>query len=490
MKWFFCLNEGDWQFEMAQVAIHTARQNTNLEPVCIYDGNNKTVIDWMNDKNIPIIFHRSSLYEQACKIYDVPPNTPRSAKVTGAWTRIDIPNLTDENYVLYTDTDVMFLGDCKGLEDVKPEYIACVNDFNPFNSFNMNSGVLVMNTKNLRLEYDDFISFIKTNMTNSWSTYDQVAYDCFYAYRSLRLPLEFNWKSFWEVDYAVWSPPEIRVQRTIPVQILHFTGIKPWDKTQYKEGMGLYRGSNNYIWQKKWLEYFSKIKFSHKKEVPATVKHNVLYPYHVFSNTSSINDSEELEKMIIDFGVNTTDSSKEYPDWIRLFKPKLEMRIWQQPNQLASFLTWIYDRREEINNYTEIGVAYGGSFYIIDSYLRAINPKYNEGIAVDINSRMMEFYNYSTKFNVKFIQTNSLSYVPEKPIDLCFIDTFHTYDQTIQEYNHYKKFCKYIAFHDIDRSDFQEMKKFWKEIKNNHTHWEFIQQYPGNETMGIGVIKI
>lgn len=261
MKWFFCLNEGDWQFEMAQVAVYTARQNTKLEPVCIYDGNNKTVIDWMAAQNIPVIFHRSRLYDHACKVYEVSPNTPRSSKVTGAWLRIDIPLLTDEDYIFYTDTDVMFLGNCSGLEDVKPEFIACANDFNPLNSFNMNSGVLVMNVKNMRAEYDEFTAFIKREMTNLWSTYDQCGYDQYYAHRALRLPLEYNWKSFWESDHAVWTP-NIRIQRTLPVQILHFTGNKPWDRTRYKESLGLYRGANNHPWQQKWLEYLSQVKGS------------------------------------------------------------------------------------------------------------------------------------------------------------------------------------------------------------------------------------
>ena len=163
----------------------------------------------------------------------------------------------------------------------------------------------------------------------------------------------------------------------------------------------------------------------------------------------------------------------------------------QQPNQLAPFLVWIYEHREEINNYTEIGVAYGGTFYIIDSYLRAINPMYKGGIAVDIIPRLLEAYNYTAKFtDVQVIQSNSLTYIPDTPIDLCLVDTNHTYDWVMQEYEHYKQYCKYIAFHDINAEGFPEMKKFWKEMKSKHQHWEFVQQYSNKESMGIGVIKI
>jgi sugar phosphate isomerase/epimerase len=83
-----------------------------------------------------------------------------------------------------------------------------------------------------------------------------------------------------------------------------------------------------------------------------------------------------------------------------------------------------------------------------------------------------------------------LQYVPDEKIDLCFIDTSHAYVQTVNEYEHYKKYCKYIAFHDIDGSDFPDMKRFWKEIKAKHNHWEFTQQYSVKESMGIGVIQV
>ena len=457
MKWYFCLNDGDWQFEMAQVAVCSARKNTTFEPICIYDGCNKRVIDWMTLQNIPIIFHRSNLYEKACQVYGVPPNSLRSVKPTGAWLRIDIPLLTNEDFILYTDTDIMFLGDCKELENIKPKYIAAVNDYNPLNDYNINSGVLLMNVKNLRAEHEDFIKFININMLKTWATYDQNAYDIYYANRILKLPLEFNWKSFWEEDYAIWLT-DIRVQRTKPIQILHFTGTKPWDETKYKEGMGIFRNSNNCIWKKKWSKFYEEVKLPEKEEIPIT-KYNNLYPYYTFLNMTNVNSPKLLEELIIDFGVNIIDMPNEYPEYIKTYKPKLDMRIWQQPNQLAAFLSWIHSKRLEINNYTEIGIAYGGTFYIIDSYLRAINPNFTYSTGVDCIPKPHDSYNYLTKFTeTKIIQSKSLNYIPDKPIDLCLIDTIHTYEQVKKEYELFKNYCKYIAFHDVASQNFSEMR--------------------------------
>jgi cephalosporin hydroxylase len=167
----------------------------------------------------------------------------------------------------------------------------------------------------------------------------------------------------------------------------------------------------------------------------------------------------------------------------------MDMRIWQQPNQLAAFLSWIYEHKKEINNYTEIGTAYGGTFYVIDSYLRAVNPNFTYSTGVDCMPRLVDFHFYQDKFpETEIVQSLSLDYAPVGTIDLCFIDTVHTYEYTMAEYEYYKKFCKYIAFHDIE--GFPAMQRFWKEIKGKHQSWEFTQQYNNRVSMGIGVIKV
>jgi hypothetical protein len=214
----------------------------------------------------------------------------------------------------------------------------------------------------------------------------------------------------------------------------------------------------------------------------------VTYPYNIFLNTPLLDNSFTLEELITDFGVNLIDSPESYPDYIKAIKPKPDLRIWQQPNQLAPFMEWI--SKMKIDNYTEIGAAHGGTFYTIDSFLRVINSHYTGGTAVDIKNTMRNFVIYYSKFpDTKFVQSRSVDYIPSEPIDLCFIDT-HS-GSAKSEYEHFKNHCKYLAFHDI--YEFSELKTLWTELKVKHpVNWEFTQQYgsTGKDSMGIGVIKI
>jgi hypothetical protein len=477
MKWFFCLNDGPWQFELAQVAVQSARTYTKFDPVCIYDGNEERVLDWMEVQKVPVIRHTSKLAEYACSVYDVPVNHPRSIKLRGVWLRIDIPTLTDDEFVLYTDTDVMFQADCAELHNVKPDLIALCNDFNPYNSYNTNSGVLLMNVPALRAEYDEFVGWIKKNMQRGWTVYDQHAYDQCYGHRAFRLPLEFNWKSFWEQDYAVCDP-NIRVQRARPVQIVHFTGNKPYDNTRYKEGMGLYRGPNNYPWQKKWQEIYEQVKKQEENKIPTPT--GSLYPYHVFSNKTLVENTFDLERLIYEFGVHS-DSSTDCP--------LTGLQIVQQPNQFANFLHWMWEQRDEIDSYMEVGVHFGGAFYVVDSFMRSVSPKFGKSVAVDILRHMQDWNRYSAKFPVEFVHSNSLDYTPSQTFGLIFLDTIHSYDHVMAEYNHYKPFAKYIAIHDICGFKEAGMDRAWAEIKSKHIHWEFTEQHKISG-MGIGVVKI
>jgi lipopolysaccharide biosynthesis glycosyltransferase len=488
MKWFFCLNDGGKQFDLAKAAISSALANTKLEPVCVYDGTNDKVISWMEECGIPVIRHRSVMFEKACEVYGIDKEALHASFVTGAWMRIDIPLLTDEEYVLYTDTDVLFLGDCKELEDVKPELLGVVCDFNPLNNFNINSGVLLMNARNLRRQHSDFVNYTYKNMKSTWTTCDQIAYEEYYAHRSMRLPIEFNWKAFWEPDHAVWNP-DIRVERCRTVQIVHFTGTKPYDKTKYKEGMGLYRGSNNYYWRDIWNTYCHPEEIVESK-IPPVIKHNVLYPYYFLLAMEDKSDRVLLEDLIIDCGVNTTDIPIIYPEHIRSRQPKVDMRIWQLPCQMAPFLSWLHGVSHEIQTFTEFGNAYGGNFFFIDSYLRACNPNFDKSTAVDCTNNTMHWYTYAGKFpTTEFALSESLKYVPPAPMDFCFIDSSHTYEMTMAEYLRFKPYCKYMAFHDIS-GDAGSI-RFWEEIKDSHEHWEFCEQYSNLATyMGIGVIKI
>jgi hypothetical protein len=147
----------------------------------------------------------------------------------------------------------------------------------------------------------------------------------------------------------------------------------------------------------------------------------------------------------------------------------------QYPDELAKLLVFIYKNKLEINSYCEIGFERGGTFCIIDSFLRSINPNMGESLGIDleINSRRRRSLNkYVEKYSkVKYVIIDSRYFKPSQKYDLCFIDGDHSYNGVKRDFELMKPFCKYIALHDIkftSNSILQvEVSKFWDELDGN-----------------------
>src|SRR5512134_1007813 len=120
MKWFFALNEAGYQFdryaEMVRVAVHTARRHTSLSPYFLYDGLENDLTHWLRDQGVAIVPCRTHVYS-GLKALAREHHDPNYLTVgAGAFLRCEIAALapklgiTDE-WVLYTDCDIMFTGD-------------------------------------------------------------------------------------------------------------------------------------------------------------------------------------------------------------------------------------------------------------------------------------------------------------------------------------------------------------------------------------------
>ena len=111
-----------------------------------------------------------------------------------------------------------------------------------------------------------------------------------------------------------------------------------------------------------------------------------------------------------------------------------------------------------------------------------------------------------TNQNLHFIRENSHSdnalkqlknILRGRKIDFLFIDGDHTYQGVKKDFTIYKEMVKkggIIAFHDIVPSSLREMGSievdlFWKEIKQNYSHKEFIAE-SNQDGWGIGVVYV
>jgi hypothetical protein len=167
------------------------------------------------------------------------------------------------------------------------------------------------------------------------------------------------------------------------------------------------------------------------------------------------------------------------------------VNTFQMPNQLAPFLLQL--NRYRIRKYLEAGSFLGGTFYIVDSYLRLTQPENEGGTAIDIADRMQDFEAYRAVHpETRFFEMRSLDFVPERTYDLAFLDSDHSYEYLSQEFAHFLPHARLIALHDIVSTHpfCPGTRRFWNEIQHQFPHHEFVEQYPGRSgVMGIGLVE-
>ena len=63
MKWYFACNSESKEYEpLIKVAVLSAIKNTTLEPHFIFDGKPNALTQWLEEKDVKVIYHKSNLY--------------------------------------------------------------------------------------------------------------------------------------------------------------------------------------------------------------------------------------------------------------------------------------------------------------------------------------------------------------------------------------------------------------------------------------------
>lgn len=226
MQWYFALTEDSTAFrqyaEMIMVAVHTAQKATSLEPRCLYDGGENDFTAWLRKHDVRIIQHRSFVRDALEELGRQKGNPHLAAALSGAFSRIELPEIATSERILYTDCDVMFLGDVvPELEANGCRYFAVAPESMREDYVNMNTGVMLMNTEKLRESLPELRDYVLKNLAaleaESW---DEAAYRWFYRDDTGplwdRLRPELNWKPYWGEN------PEAK--------IIHFHGPKPFQR--------------------------------------------------------------------------------------------------------------------------------------------------------------------------------------------------------------------------------------------------------------------
>ncbi len=218
--WFYCLNgktidrkDHDW-FNMTKVAVKSCKVNTHLQPVLIYDGVEDFFTEEIRSLGSEVIFHKTML-DDLLKRNFKDPYIYEIAK--GAFLRIDIPFLTNEDFALYTDVDIIFNGPI----DTDENILNNIQNFMAAPQFNqedfkddMNTGVMVMNNRHMGLNYFEIVRTARYVIESGLTELDQeILRRVFPLERRSKLNAFYNWKPYWG-----YNPK---------ASIIHFHGPKP-----------------------------------------------------------------------------------------------------------------------------------------------------------------------------------------------------------------------------------------------------------------------
>jgi hypothetical protein len=214
-KWYFATNANGLRhaFDQIVVAVLSWRANCELDAYCLCDeegGDAETTrrASWIKSQGVHVIDHRASMvgllrpkFGDAMKIY------------SGHWLRCDISEIeNDEDFVLYTDIDVMFVGGGPRAFPA-PKCLACGPEHGMDDYSYFNSGVMVMNLPAWRARKRELIGVVEARLSVTRPYDDQSALNALFAGVWDRLPPTWNWKPYWG--------------RNDEAKIVHFHGPKP-----------------------------------------------------------------------------------------------------------------------------------------------------------------------------------------------------------------------------------------------------------------------
>jgi hypothetical protein len=214
-KWYFAANYNALSsgFDQIQGAVMSARKYSSLSSHCIVDETAfgrefEDKLNWLKDNNVNLIRHTSELFPAMISAHG------ESIRVfSGHWLRCDIPILEkEEEFVLYTDIDVIFRDDPAKIEQ-RPAYIAAAPEHGQDDKSYFNSGVMILNVPALLDTRNHLAEDVRVNAAGRAGHDDQGALNNAYRAHWELIPNIWNWKPYWGVNEDAC--------------LVHFVGPKP-----------------------------------------------------------------------------------------------------------------------------------------------------------------------------------------------------------------------------------------------------------------------
>ncbi len=233
----FCIDDNPHFLRLLQVAVRSLRQcmGSDIPCLCVYAGENATILETLAQENIPVARYTPLLTKEM-----VPQEFHRCI---GCFLKLElslVPELLNDDFILYCDADVLFQQNIAELLAMQPQYMAMAREYTapfyhdyeelqynwrgndytvpmPFPIWTYSSGVVVFNAKRLR-KYDyihNFLAFCQQNV-DKIGNLDQSLLNYFFGKRITLIDEK-------------WNRPPYQADSKYAAHIVHFHGPKPWD---------------------------------------------------------------------------------------------------------------------------------------------------------------------------------------------------------------------------------------------------------------------
>jgi len=288
MKHFLCFNEigqgvQSRHFDLARVAALTSRDVGGLDVHVLYDGEDMGVIRWFRDQKIKIFRYESSLKKLILEKIPKEQEPILSSVLQGTLLRLEIPVFlkkilqAEDPFVLYTDTDVLFLKDIsEELKACRPRLLALRLDSRTPQDVPSgdpekdcyNSGVMVMNVHSLYEEYPELMTRIGLRIGEL--RHDQDALNLFLKEKLECLSPLYNWTPYFGKNEEA--------------RIFHFHGPKPMENVSH-EGYRFKRWLSESFFEmrKLWMEKYATF----ESRPPVIFEHPAL-PIRAYNDSRTI----------------------------------------------------------------------------------------------------------------------------------------------------------------------------------------------------------
>ena len=196
-------------------------------------------------------------------------------------------------------------------------------------------------------------------------------------------------------------------------------------------------------------------------------------------NVSGVKSIGELTSLLCGIGLQY-DDRKLYGKYQCYMNAPGRGGLWQDPEELATFLWEAKNIFKGMTSYLDIGTFNGFTTCVIVEFLKA---HVNKDIRVKTVDPCNHIHPSVLEYVYPYYSQGTVDDIGDETYDIVFIDGDHSEPGPMHDFEKVKSFAKVVFFHDISDNYCPYVIKTFKELSKQYTSWGVTQN-----RFGIGYI--